>query len=65
MLGLPPGGFPRSLEGWLERLHPDDRERVRRGGLAQTVSAGAVSPASTGCATATARIARSTTRESS
>ena len=25
MLGLPPGRFPRSLEGWLEHLHPDDR----------------------------------------
>jgi PAS domain-containing protein/DNA-binding CsgD family transcriptional regulator len=24
MLGLPPGGFPRSLAGWLERIHPDD-----------------------------------------
>jgi PAS domain-containing protein/DNA-binding NarL/FixJ family response regulator len=28
MLGLPPGGFPRSLEGWLEHLHPDDEPRT-------------------------------------
>jgi DNA-binding CsgD family transcriptional regulator/PAS domain-containing protein len=26
MLGLPPGGFPRNIEGWLERIHPDDHE---------------------------------------
>ncbi len=26
MLGLPPGGFPRSIEGWLERIHPDDHD---------------------------------------
>jgi len=26
MLGLPPGGFPRHVEGWLERIHPDDHE---------------------------------------
>ena len=24
MLGLPPGAFPRSLEGWLARIHADD-----------------------------------------
>ena len=29
MLGLRPGAFPRSVEGWLDRLHRDDRERVR------------------------------------
>ena len=28
MLGLAPGSFPRTLQGWLERVHPDDRERV-------------------------------------
>src|SRR5665647_3538088 len=28
ILGLPPGGFPRTLEGWLARMHPDDHERV-------------------------------------
>ncbi|MGZ4200080.1 MAG: PAS domain-containing protein [Thermoleophilia bacterium] len=28
MLGLPSGGFPRSLEGWLECIHPDDHERA-------------------------------------
>ena len=28
MLGLRPGAFPRSVEGWFERLHQDDRERV-------------------------------------
>ena len=26
MLGLEPGGFPRSLEGWLARIHPDDHD---------------------------------------
>ena len=26
MLGLPPGGFPRSIEGWLERIHQDDHD---------------------------------------
>ncbi len=29
MLGLRPGAFPRNVEGWFERLHPDDSERVR------------------------------------
>ena len=28
LLGLPPGGFPRHLEGWLERVHPDDHDAV-------------------------------------
>jgi len=28
ILSLPAGGFPRTLEGWLERMHPDDHERV-------------------------------------
>ena len=28
ILGLPAGGFPRTLEGWLESMHPDDHERV-------------------------------------
>ena len=28
LLGLAPGGFPRTLQGWLDRIHPDDRERV-------------------------------------
>ena len=26
MLGLPAGGFPRSIEGWLERIHLDDHD---------------------------------------
>ena len=26
MLGLPPGGFPRGIEGWLSRIHPDDHD---------------------------------------
>jgi DNA-binding CsgD family transcriptional regulator/PAS domain-containing protein len=26
LLELPPGGFPRSIEGWLTRIHPDDHE---------------------------------------
>ena len=28
ILGLPAGGFPRTLEGWLERMHAGDHERV-------------------------------------
>jgi DNA-binding CsgD family transcriptional regulator/PAS domain-containing protein len=28
LLGLPAGGFPRSLEGWLEYVHPDDHDAV-------------------------------------
>jgi DNA-binding CsgD family transcriptional regulator/PAS domain-containing protein len=28
LLGLPPGGFPRSLEGWLLRVHPLDHDAV-------------------------------------
>ena len=34
MLGLAAGGFPRTIEGWLDRIHPDDTERAmeaRRG----------------------------------
>ena len=26
MLGLPAGGFPRNIEGWLERIHLDDHD---------------------------------------
>ena len=26
MLGLPAGGFPRSIEGWLDRIHLDDHD---------------------------------------
>ena len=28
ILGLPVGGFPHTLEGWLEGMHPEDHERV-------------------------------------
>jgi DNA-binding CsgD family transcriptional regulator len=28
LLGLPHGGFPRSLEGWLEHVHPHDHDAV-------------------------------------
>jgi DNA-binding CsgD family transcriptional regulator/PAS domain-containing protein len=28
LLGLPPGGFPRSLEGWLQYVHPEDHDAV-------------------------------------
>jgi PAS domain-containing protein len=28
MLGMAPGGFPRSLEGWLEQVHPHDHDAV-------------------------------------
>ena len=27
-LGYPPGGFPRTLSGWVELIHPEDRERI-------------------------------------
>jgi PAS domain S-box-containing protein len=27
-LGLPPGSLPRTLAGWLERVHPEDRARL-------------------------------------
>jgi DNA-binding CsgD family transcriptional regulator len=40
VLGLPPGGFPRSLEGWFDRVHPDDRERTAAT-LWESVSRGA------------------------
>lgn len=26
LLGLPAGAFPRHIEGWLERIHPDDHD---------------------------------------
>jgi DNA-binding CsgD family transcriptional regulator/PAS domain-containing protein len=39
LLGLPPGGFPRNVEGWLERLHPDDREATMQG-LADSIEHG-------------------------
>ena len=29
LLGYEPGGFPRTIDGWLEQIHPDDRERIR------------------------------------
>lgn len=29
MLGLPSGAFPRSLAGWLERIHPDEHETAK------------------------------------
>lgn len=28
LLGLEPGAFPRNLEGWLGRIHPDDHEKA-------------------------------------
>ena len=28
MLGLPAGGFPRDLAGWLDRIHPDDGDKT-------------------------------------
>jgi DNA-binding CsgD family transcriptional regulator len=27
-LGLPDGRFPRTIEGWLDRIHPEDREKT-------------------------------------
>jgi PAS domain S-box-containing protein len=29
MLGYAPGSIPRTADGWLELVHPDDSERVR------------------------------------
>jgi formate hydrogenlyase transcriptional activator len=29
LMGYPPGGFPRTLSGWLDHIHPEDRDRVR------------------------------------
>ena len=39
MLGLPPGGFPRNLQGWLEHVHPAEHDEVRDG-LWTSVSTG-------------------------
>jgi DNA-binding CsgD family transcriptional regulator/PAS domain-containing protein len=40
MLGLPAGGFPRSIEGWLERLHLDDHDPTMEA-LSQSILGGA------------------------
>ena len=29
VMGYPSGGFPRTLTGWLDLIHPEDRERLR------------------------------------
>jgi len=29
LMGYPPGGFPRTFDGWVATLHPEDKERVR------------------------------------
>ena len=29
LMGYPPGGFPRTFEGWLDLIHPEDQDRVR------------------------------------
>ena len=29
MLGFEPGAFPRTLEAWVNRIHPEDRKRLR------------------------------------
>jgi PAS domain S-box-containing protein len=29
LTGYPAGGFPRTLDGWVATLHPEDKERVR------------------------------------
>ena len=28
LLGYPPGGFPRTLSGWVDHIHPEDRDRI-------------------------------------
>src|SRR5450759_2971282 len=64
ILGLPAGGFPRTLEGWLETCTPTTTS-------ASATSSGRASrharrsAANTGCATAMARTASSRTRASS
>ena len=40
MLGLPAGAFPRSLEGWLERIHLDDHDATMEA-LSQSILGGA------------------------
>lgn len=40
MLGLPAGGFPRSIEGWLERIHLDDHDATMEA-LSQSILGGA------------------------
>jgi PAS domain S-box-containing protein len=40
LFGLPPGQFPKTVEGFAELLHPDDRERVQRE-IAASVERGA------------------------
>jgi len=29
LMGYPPGGFPRTVSGWLDQFHPEDQDRVR------------------------------------
>jgi DNA-binding CsgD family transcriptional regulator len=40
ILGLPAGGFPRSVEGWLERIHADDHDTTMEA-LARSILDGA------------------------
>ena len=40
MLGLPAGGFPRSIQGWLERIHLDDHDATMEA-LSQSILGGA------------------------
>ena len=63
MLGLPAGGFPRSIEGWLERIHLDDHDATMEA-LSQSILGGARSTASTACAAGTAPGRPSPTRAS-
>ena len=39
MLGYEPGVFPRTISGWLERVHPDDREAVEKA-IEQSIATG-------------------------
>ena len=36
-----PGGFPRSIEGWLDRIHLDDHDATHGGAVARASSSGA------------------------
>jgi PAS domain S-box-containing protein len=29
LTGYPPGGFPRTISGWLDHIHPEDKDRIR------------------------------------
>jgi PAS domain S-box-containing protein len=40
LMNYPPGGYPTTISGWLELVHPEDRDRIEAG-VNQAVGAGA------------------------